>query len=66
MTAPLLVWLLKDVEPEDLRDLAADLDAAHAVAVASSRGEKTPMPIWPGITAMIPPETPLFAGMPTS
>ena len=31
---------------------------------ASSGGEKTPMPSWPGSTAMMPPETPLLAGMP--
>ena len=33
--------------------------------VPSSRGEKTPMPSWPGRTAMMPPQTPLFAGRPT-
>ena len=33
--------------------------------LASRRGEKTPRPNCPGNTAMIPPPTPLFAGMPT-
>jgi len=30
----------------------------------SSKGENTPMPSCPGSTAMMPPETPLLAGMP--
>ncbi len=33
---------------------------------ASSGGEKTAMPKRPGITAITPPLTPLFAGRPTS
>jgi len=33
---------------------------------ASMGGEKTATPICPGITAMMHPETPLFAGIPTS
>jgi hypothetical protein len=33
---------------------------------ASIGGENTQMPICPGITAMMQPETPLLAGMPTS
>jgi len=33
---------------------------------ASSGGENTPMPSCPGKTAMMPPATPLFAGMPTA
>ena len=33
---------------------------------SSSGGEKTAMPNRPGITAITPPLTPLFAGKPTS
>ena len=32
---------------------------------ASSAGEKTPIPMRPGTTARIPPETPLLPGRPT-
>ena len=32
---------------------------------ASSRGENVPSPNWAGKEAMMPPPTPLFAGMPT-
>jgi hypothetical protein len=32
---------------------------------SSSAGEKMPMPSCPGSTAMMPPPTPLLAGMPT-
>ena len=33
---------------------------------SSSGGEKKPIPKRPGTTAMMPPPTPLFAGIPTS
>ena len=33
--------------------------------LASSGGEKMPMPNWPGMTPTMPPPTPLLEGMPT-
>ena len=43
------------------------LPSAAVVGVprSSSAGENTPMPSCPGSTAMMPPPTPLLAGIPT-
>ena len=64
--APGIGAIVEGVQLELLRDLLADANATKAVAVRVYGGANTPIPIWPGITAMMQPETPLLAGMPTS
>jgi hypothetical protein len=54
------------VQAEVLRDaLAGSLMPRTLLPFASNGGENTPSPNCPGSTAMMPPPTPLLAGMPT-
>lgn len=53
------------MHPVPAGELLEDADAAHAVAMLVQAGEKTATPPPPGTMPMIPPPTPLLAGMPT-
>ena len=63
---PRVAQMGEDVEFQVAGQALARPDSPHAVPLFVEDGEKTPMPKRPGSTAMMPPPTPLFAGMPTS